>query len=74
MYRQLRERLAAAGRAGPAPAGVRLPGPLGMITRPGGHVQVTINGYPIYLYVGDKAPGQAVGNGIEDAWHVIKIA
>ena len=42
-----------------APAGVRLPGPLGMITRPGGLRQVTINGYPIYTYAGDKAPGQA---------------
>jgi predicted lipoprotein with Yx(FWY)xxD motif len=57
-----------------APAGVRLPGPLGMITRPGGVRQVTINGYPIYTYAGDKAPGQAVGNGIAGAWHVIKIA
>jgi predicted lipoprotein with Yx(FWY)xxD motif len=57
-----------------APAGVRLPGPLGMITRPGGVRQVTINGYPIYTYAGDKAPGQATGNGIAGAWHVIKIA
>jgi len=56
-----------------APAGVRLPGPLGMIIRPGGLRQVTINGYPIYTYAGDKAPGQAAGNGIEGAWHVIKI-
>jgi predicted lipoprotein with Yx(FWY)xxD motif len=56
-----------------APAGVRLPGPLGMITRPGGVRQVTINGYPVYRYAGDKAPGQAAGNGIEGAWHVIKI-
>jgi len=56
-----------------APAGVRLPGPLGMITRPGGLKQVTINGYPIYTYAGDKAPGQASGNGIEGAWHVIKV-
>ena len=56
-----------------APAGVRLPGPLGMITRPGGGTQVTINGYPIYTYAGDKAPGQATGDGIEGAWHVIKI-
>ena len=57
-----------------APAGVRLPGPLGMITRPGSLRQVTINGYPIYTYAGDKAPGQASGNGIGGAWHVIKIA
>ena len=40
-----------------APAGVRLPGPLGMITRPGGLRQVTINGYPVYRFTGDKAPG-----------------
>jgi predicted lipoprotein with Yx(FWY)xxD motif len=56
-----------------APAGVRLPGPLGMITRSGGTAQVTINGYPIYFYAGDKAPGQAAGNGIGGAWHVIKM-
>jgi predicted lipoprotein with Yx(FWY)xxD motif len=56
-----------------APAGVRLPGPLGMITRPGGVRQVTINGFPVYLYAGDKAPGQATGNGMAGTWHVIKI-
>jgi predicted lipoprotein with Yx(FWY)xxD motif len=56
-----------------APAGVRLPGQLRMITRPGGVRQVTINGYPVYFYAGDKAPGQTAGNGIEGAWHVIKI-
>ena len=56
-----------------APAGVHLPGPLGMITRPGGAKQVTVNGFPVYLYAGDKAPGQATGNGIEGSWHVIKI-
>jgi predicted lipoprotein with Yx(FWY)xxD motif len=56
-----------------APAGVRLPGPLGMITRPGGVRQVTINGFPVYTYAGDKAPGQATGNGMEGAWHVVKL-
>ena len=56
-----------------APAGVRLPGPLGMITRPGGVRQVTINGFPVYLYAGDKAAGQVTGNGMEGSWHVIKI-
>ena len=56
-----------------APAGVRLPGPLGIITRPGGVRQVTLNGFPIYLYAGDKAPGQDAGNGIEGSWHIIKI-
>jgi predicted lipoprotein with Yx(FWY)xxD motif len=56
-----------------APAGVRLPGPLGMITRPGGVRQVTINGLPVYLYAGDKAPGQDAGNGMAGSGHVIKI-
>ena len=56
-----------------APAGVRLPGPLGMITRTGGARQVTINGFPIYLYAGDKTPGQDTGNGLQGSWHVIKI-
>ena len=56
-----------------APPGVRLPGKLGVITRPGGVKQVTLNGYPLYLYAGDKAPGQDGGNGIGGSWHVIKI-
>jgi predicted lipoprotein with Yx(FWY)xxD motif len=56
-----------------APAGVRLPGKIGFITRPNGVRQVTLNGYPLYLYAGDKAPGQAKGNGIQGSWHVVKI-
>ena len=56
-----------------APAGVRLPGPIGMITRPDGTKQVTINGYPVYYYAGDKAPGQVTGNGAAGTWHVIKV-
>ena len=49
--------------AGPfrAPAGVRLPGPLGMITRPGGVRQVTINGYPVYTFSGARLPGPGHG-------------
>ena len=56
-----------------APAGARLPGRLGVITRPNGVKQVTLNGYPLYFYIGDKAPGQAKGDGISGSWHVIKI-
>jgi predicted lipoprotein with Yx(FWY)xxD motif len=56
-----------------APAGVRLPGPLGMITRPGGVRQVTLSGFPVYTYVGDTAPGQVTGDGKEGAWHIIKL-
>src|SRR5439155_1061501 len=35
--------------------------------------QVTINGYPIYYYAEDMAPGQVKGNGADGTWHVIKI-
>ena len=69
----MRERLAGAGRAGPGPGGRASARTARGDPRPGGGAQVTINGYPIYLYAGDKAPGQAVGNGIGGAWHVIKI-
>jgi predicted lipoprotein with Yx(FWY)xxD motif len=57
------------------PASVKLPSParLGVIIRPGGIRQLTINGFPIYRYAGDKMPGQATGNGLEGEWHVIKI-
>jgi predicted lipoprotein with Yx(FWY)xxD motif len=56
-----------------APAGVKLPGKIGMITRADGTRQVTINGYPIYYYAEDMAPGQAKGNGEQGKWHVIKV-
>jgi hypothetical protein len=46
---------------------------MGTITRGNGTVQVTINGFPIYYYVGDKAPGQIAGNGVEGTWHIIKV-
>jgi predicted lipoprotein with Yx(FWY)xxD motif len=57
-----------------APSGVKLPGALGTITRANGTKQVTINGYPIYLYAGDHSPGQDSGNGVGGVWHVVKIS
>lgn len=53
------------------PAGVRLGGPVGSITRANGVRQVTIDGYPIYRYIGDKSPGQVTGNGVGGEWHVV---
>lgn len=52
-------------------SGVRLTGALGTITRPGGTVQATYNGYPLYTYAADTAPGQASGNGEGGVWHVV---
>jgi predicted lipoprotein with Yx(FWY)xxD motif len=54
-----------------AVSGIKLNGILGMITRPGGIVQATYNGYPLYLYAGDSAPGKTAGNDVGGVWHVI---
>jgi predicted lipoprotein with Yx(FWY)xxD motif len=34
------------------------------ITRPGGTQQVTYNGHPVYLYIGDKKAGEVNGQGV----------
>ncbi len=57
-----------------AAAGVTLSGKLGTITRPGGVIQATYNGYPLYTYANDMAPGQTTGNGVGGVWHVISGA
>jgi len=52
-------------------------GKLGVVKRPNGVRQVTVNGRPAYTFVQDK-PGQVTGNGLKDAfgsrhftWHVL---
>jgi predicted lipoprotein with Yx(FWY)xxD motif len=54
-----------------AVSGIKLNGVLGTITRPGGIVQATYNGYPLYTYAGDSGPGATEGNGVGGVWHVI---
>ena len=60
----------AAGK--PAAAmGIAFAGKLGEVTDAGGTVQATYNGYPLYTYSGDMAPGETAGNGVGGVWHVI---
>jgi predicted lipoprotein with Yx(FWY)xxD motif len=58
---------------GPATAsGVK--GTFGTIKRSDGSTQATFDGRPLYTFVGDTAPGQAKGNGLNAAgglWHEI---
>lgn len=44
---------------------------LGTIERPDDGTQVTYGGYPVYLFAGDKKPGQANGQGVEKVWFAI---
>jgi predicted lipoprotein with Yx(FWY)xxD motif len=62
---------------GPATAGSGVSGKLTTITRSDGSVQATYNGHPLYTYVGDKAPGQAQGNGLNingGVWHEVTVS
>jgi predicted lipoprotein with Yx(FWY)xxD motif len=53
-------------------AGPGVTGKLGTIKRADGTIQATYNGHPLYTYIGDTAPGQAHGNGLNlngGLWH-----
>ena len=63
--------------AGPLIAGPGVTGTLGTITRPGGMVQATYDGHPLYTYVADTAPGQTKGNGVDASgglWHEMTVS
>jgi predicted lipoprotein with Yx(FWY)xxD motif len=49
---------------GPVTAGSGVTGTLGTITGTDGTKQATYLGHPLYTYVGDSAPGQNKGNGL----------
>jgi predicted lipoprotein with Yx(FWY)xxD motif len=44
---------------------------VGTVVRADGGVQVTLNGWPLYLFGKDKAPGDVLGEGVSGKWHVI---
>jgi predicted lipoprotein with Yx(FWY)xxD motif len=50
--------------AGHPKAGPGVTGKLGTIKRPGGGLQATYDGHPLYTYIGDSGPGQAGGNNL----------
>jgi predicted lipoprotein with Yx(FWY)xxD motif len=56
-------------------AGSGVHGKLGILTRTGGILQVTLRGLPLYRYSGDKAKGEANGQGITfpggHVWHAV---
>ena len=62
---------------GPVTAGSGVTGKLTVITRSDGTKQAVYNGHPLYTYVGDTAPGQDKGNGLNlsgGLWHQITVS
>lgn len=43
---------------------------VGTVTRGDGSMQITLNGWPLYRYIGDKAPGQWKGQNVGAKWFV----
>ncbi|HEY2522167.1 MAG TPA: hypothetical protein VGJ19_18805 [Streptosporangiaceae bacterium] len=54
-----------------AAMGVKFAGSLGSVKDMDGTTQATYDGYPLYTYAGDMAPGDTSGNGAAGVWHVI---
>jgi predicted lipoprotein with Yx(FWY)xxD motif len=57
-----------------APTGDGIIGELGTIQTPGGELQITVNGWPVYLFAGDTAPGDVTGQGLGGIWWVLNPA
>jgi predicted lipoprotein with Yx(FWY)xxD motif len=44
---------------------------VGLVRRGDGHYQLTLGGWPVYRFAGDRAPGRTDGHGIGGAWFAI---
>ncbi len=61
---------------GPAAWGPGVAGIIGAIVRPGGSLQATYNGHPLYTTTADTGPGQTKGNGVWShggEWHEVTV-
>lgn len=47
---------------------------LGTITRDDGSLQAAYNGWPLYYYTGDAAPGDVNGQGLGGVWYLVSGA
>jgi predicted lipoprotein with Yx(FWY)xxD motif len=44
---------------------------VGVVNRPDGTKQLTLDGWPLYRYIGDKKPGTWKGQGVGGTWFVV---
>ncbi len=47
------------------------PALLSTITRDDGTMQATYNGWPLYYYAGDAAPGDVMGQAMNNTWYLV---
>lgn len=47
-------------------------GTVDTLTRPDGTAQVTLNGWPLYYFQQDSAPGDVTGQGVSNAWWLLE--
>ncbi|MBF6596463.1 MAG: hypothetical protein IVW51_18710 [Thermaceae bacterium] len=64
--------LLVSGDAPVVPMGI--PGKFGVITRSDGGHQVTYNGWPLYYWAKDQAPGQTTGQGVGGVWFIANVS
>jgi len=64
----------AVGAADGIPAVDGVTGELGIITGADGQPQLTLDGWPLYFFAGDAAPGDVNGQGVNDVWWVLSPA
>jgi predicted lipoprotein with Yx(FWY)xxD motif len=50
------------------------PALLGTVEHPDAGLQITYNGWPLYVFTGDSAPGDTNGQGQGDAWFALDPA
>jgi predicted lipoprotein with Yx(FWY)xxD motif len=63
--------------AGTPKAGPAVTGELSTIKRPGGAVQATYDGHPLYTYIGDSGPRQTHGNNLDlngGLWYEVRVS
>ena len=62
---------------GDSRVGPGVTGKLGTVRRPGGGLQATYDGHPLYTYIGDSGPGQAKGNKLDlngGLWYEVRVS
>lgn len=57
-----------------APSVEGVTGTIGTITTADGKKQLTINGLPVYYFANDKAPGDILGQGVNNVWYLVSPA